>query len=164
MIGVYLGVAGIVAQLLAKQRKDKMMVLQKNPLYRRLVGIGLLVVLVLVVGACESEPPKVALDDLPSGDAERGAALFTQSINNAPTCASCHQLSEARGVGPGLAGYAAVAGRRVADESAAEYSYFSLVRPTRHLVTGYSNVMPSYEDVLSEQQLADLIAYLLTLE
>lgn len=128
-----------------------------------------LLVLVLLLAAmmvaCESEPPKVAVDDLPDGDAARGAELYNESINGAPSCISCHQLSDAAGAGPGLGGYATIAGDRVDGESAEEYTYNAIIRPAKYLVTGYSNIMYNgYEDALSPQDLADLVAYLLTLE
>lgn len=132
---------------------------------RLIVGCLFALGLLLIIGACASDPPKIALEDLPQGDAERGAALFRESIKGAPSCSSCHQLNSARSTGPGFEGYAQRAGRRVEGESAATYTYYSIIRPARYVVSGYSNVMPSnYEEVLSEQQLADLIAYLLTLE
>lgn len=119
-----------------------------------------LLLLVIAVAACESEPPSVVFEDLPPGDAGSGQKLYLQSVNDAPTCASCH---EGEGLlGPNLADYRTVAGDRVDGESAEEYTYWSIVRPTRHVIQGYSNVMyQEYEDVLTEQDIADLIAYLL---
>jgi len=119
---------------------------------------------VLLVLACSKPEPDTAFDALPPGDADRGEALYTQSINGAATCSSCHLLSAAQAGGPGLEGYGDRAGNVVDGESAGEYTYWAILRPGRHLVSGYSNIMPNnYEEALSDQQLADLIAYLLTL-
>ena len=68
-------------------------------------------------------------------------------------------------IGNSLAGLAAVAAERVAGQSAEAYLYWSILRPGRHLVAGYSNIMyAGYEDSLEAADIADLIAYLLTLE
>lgn len=102
--------------------------------------------------------------DLPIGNPARGAALFSESINGAPSCTSCHVL---QGVGlsaPSFEGYGAVAGERVSGLSAGEYTLQSIVQPAVHLVSGYTNVMYNqYAQRLNPQQIADLIAYLLTL-
>lgn len=131
---------------------------------RRVIGIIILFGLGLIVMACAKEEPETSVLELPEGRAGIGASLFNQSINDAASCSSCHALSSARGAGPGMANYGDRAGNVVDGESAEEYTYWAILRPGRHLVSGYSNVMPSnYEDALSDQQLADLIAYLLTL-
>jgi len=126
-------------------------------------AIGLLIVVVsCAITACGWATP--SFKDLPAGDAVRGAALFTQSINGAPACASCHSLDGSIVVGPSLQGVAAVAGTRVAGQSAGEYLYESIVSPAAYIVSGYNNVMYSqYRQAFSPQQLADLVAYLLTL-
>ena len=60
---------------------------------------------------------------------------------------------------------AAVAATRVSGQSAEQYLYWSIVRPGQHLVAGYSNLMyAEYEDSLEAADIADLIAYLLTLD
>jgi cytochrome c2 len=119
----------------------------------------------LILVACSSEPPQIAFEDVPEdGDADNGALIFTQSNNNAPPCASCHNLGTTNQAGPGLGGYGARAAERVDDESAEEYTYWSIVNPTRYIVTGFSNVMyATYDEVLSAEDIADLIAYLLEL-
>ncbi len=116
-----------------------------------------------LIAACSSS--QVAkFSDLPAGDATRGAVLFTQSINGAPTCSSCHNLDDSTLAGPGLKGYGARAGTRVDGQSAAEYTYDSIVQPAAFIVSGFSNSMyTQFGSKLSPQQSADLIAYLLTL-
>jgi cytochrome c553 len=118
--------------------------------------------LCLLCGACSTA--EITYKDLPPGDATRGMSLFNQSINGAPTCASCHAITDARLAGPGLAGYAVHAAGRVASLSAEAYTVQSLVRPAAYVVEGYTNLMyAQYGERLSKQQIADLVAYLLSL-
>ena len=123
----------------------------------------------MFLGACTAvAPPRIAFDELDFGraDAGSGEKLFFQSHNEAPTCSSCHVVKgEGGGIGNSLAGLAEVAGRRVSGQSAEEYLYWSILRPARYLVAGYSNVMyAEYEDSFRAEDLADVIAYLLTLD
>lgn len=117
--------------------------------------------------ACSVDAPRIAFDglDFALADAGSGEKLFNQSNSEAPACAACHLISGASsGIGNSLAGIADVAAGRVAGQSAEEYLYWSILRPGRHLVAGYSNIMyAGYEDSLEAADIADLIAYLLTL-
>lgn len=135
--------------------------------YRLLHRAGLLITLAaLLLGAlaCQPEELEISVDDLPPGDAANGAALFEARIDGAPSCASCHAIDGSPRSGPSLAGYGAAAGDHVDDQDAVTYTFYSILRPTKHITQGYSNVMPDdYDDKLSQQQIADLIAYLLTL-
>lgn len=126
---------------------------------------GLWMVLLIISTACTPKTQALAPDGLPArGDAAQGEALFAQLIDEAPSCISCHALDSTRGRGPGLAGYGAAAGMRVDGEDARTYTFYSIIDPGRHLVSGYSNVMyREYAVRLSPQQLADLIAFVLTL-
>jgi mono/diheme cytochrome c family protein/uncharacterized membrane protein len=129
---------------------------------RKLVVITFFVVLFLA--ACSSKGIGYQYSDLPPGDAARGAELFSQSVNGAPACSNCHTLTGGQGAGPSLQGFAQVAGSRVKGQSAEVYTFYSILSPSKHLVQGFSNVMPSdYATRLSRQQTADLITYLLTL-
>ena len=123
----------------------------------------------MVLSGCESEPPKIAFDeiDLSVADAGSGEKLFGQSNGDAPTCASCHRVEGSGGgdIGPSLAGIANIAGDRVDGQSAEEFLYWSILRPSKHLTAGYSNLMyANYEDALEAADIADLIAYLMTLK
>lgn len=103
---------------------------------------------------------------LPEGDPERGAEIFQVTVNGQPACITCHVLDgDNAGIGPNLLGYANVAGERVEGESAEEYTYRAIVLPAVFIAPGYSNLMPgNYESALEDQDLADMIAYLLTLD
>lgn len=123
---------------------------------------------VLLLAACSAETPRIAFRslDLALADAGSGQKLYNQSNNEAPACSACHSISGASsGIGNSLAGLTAVAADRVAGQSAEEYLYWSILRPGQYLVAGYSNIMyAGYEDSLEAADIADLIAYLLTLE
>lgn len=122
------------------------------------------VVLLLLLVACAPDELPFTLADLPPGDAGSGEKVFLQSVNNAPACADCHGLDDARNTGPSLAGFGTIAGERVNDQSAEEYAFISIVRPASHVVRGFSNVMYNdYANHLSKQDIADLVAYLLSL-
>ncbi|MBX3063274.1 MAG: cytochrome c [Anaerolineae bacterium] len=102
--------------------------------------------------------------DLPAGDPSRGATLFSESINGAPSCAGCHSLNDSVVVGPGLQNYAANAKVHANGSSVEAYTYTSIVQPGNYIVSGFGNVMyAQYGRQLTPQQIADLIAYLLTL-
>lgn len=121
----------------------------------------------LLLAACSVEMPRISFDslDFDLADAGSGEKLYNQSNNEAPACAACHSISGASSsIGNSLAGVADLAADRVAGQSAEEYLYWSILRPGQHLVAGYSNLMyADYEDSLEAADLADLIAYLLTL-
>jgi mono/diheme cytochrome c family protein len=119
---------------------------------------------VLLLTACNNSNSIQSAKDLPTGDPARGAAMFAQSLNGAPTCSSCHMLDDKTVVGPGLKGYSAAAGTRDSNLSAAEYTFQSISQPALYLVSGYGNLMYNqYAQRLNAQQIADLIAFLLTL-
>ena len=125
----------------------------------------LLICVCLILFAACSAAPEMSFADLPSGDAGRGAALFAEGAGGAPACATCHTLDGTTLAGPSLQNYASIA--PVADAGAPsleDYTYTSIVQPSAHVVTGFGNTMYNqYERQLSPQQVADLIAYLLTL-
>ena len=139
----------------------------KDRVVRTMAAI-ILVASALILGACAADPPSGEFDalDLELADPGSGEKLFNQSNNEAPSCSACHTITGAdSGIGNSLDGIAVVAGQRVDGQPAAEYLYWSIVRPAQFLVAGYSNLMFSaYEDSLEAADIADLIAYLLTLE
>jgi nitric oxide reductase subunit C len=102
-----------------------------------------------------------------SGDPAAGQALFQQMIvNSAPGCTTCHSTEPGvTQVGPSLARIAERAGERVDGLSAAAYLHQSIVDPGAYVVENFSNLMyQNYREALSEEQIADLVAYLLTLK
>jgi cytochrome c551/c552 len=100
----------------------------------------------------------MALESLPAGDASNGQALFRSE-----GCFACHALeSDESGVGPSLAG---IAERAAAHNGSAEaYLVESIVDPDAYIVDGFQDgIMPQgFGQRLTEQQLADLVAFLLS--
>ena len=116
-------------------------------------------VILIAAVACE---PAESTEGLPVGDRDRGAALFSQSINGAPACSECHTLDGATLVGPSLLDYGQRATTRETGTDPLAYTHASIVRPGEHVVEGYNNAMyGQYQQHLSAQQIADLIAFLL---
>ena len=113
-----------------------------------------------------SQYGEIALPE--SADAERGAMLFAELQPEAGfACAGCHFTdSEDRLIGPGLLNVAARADSRVEGQSAVEYLFNAIVNPSDFVVDGYdAGVEPrNYAQILSEADIYDIIAYLLTLE
>lgn len=113
--------------------------------------------LVLAGGADVNISALTAPRELPDGDAGDGEALY-----NTLGCSACHMLSDEVLIGPGFRGiYARVAGRT--ELSADEYIVESLTKPSAFIVDGFTNAMQSY-DYLSDQELADLIEFLKTIQ
>jgi nitric oxide reductase subunit C len=102
------------------------------------------------------------------GDAVAGRALFHQTtIGQAPACSACHSTEPGKVIiGPSLAGVAERAGQRIPNVSAVDYLRQSILEPNRYVVEGFSaGVMyQHFEDALTDTQVDDLIAYLLTLK
>ena len=125
----------------------------------------LIAVLTVVLAACNAnEPSSIGFDAIPAeGDPAQGAILYEQAINGTPACTACH--IEGASAAPYItAGYADLAATRVEGESAREYSFWAIAEPGRHIVEGYGNAMYNqYDENLTPEQIADLIAYMLSL-
>jgi mono/diheme cytochrome c family protein len=103
------------------------------------------------------------------GDPNQGQSLFTRSMSTNMgefACSICHSAdSEAPGVGPGLWNLNERAGDRVEGMPAEVYAYLTIIEPAHYTVPGFApGVMPSnYADILSDQEIYDLAAYVLSL-
>ena len=95
--------------------------------------------------------------ELPPGDAASGQDLYTGL-----GCTACHTLGSDTLVGPGFQGIYARAATRT-DLSADDYISESLTKPAAFLVDGFTNVMQVF-DYLSDQEIADIIAFLKTVQ
>jgi len=112
--------------------------------------------------------------ELPAGDAARGKQLWDKTANFASgkpaPCAACHSLESGQVlVGPSMAGLGARAATTVAGQDAATYIRHSIQAPSEHIVEGGNfaingqSLMPAgLGNDMSPQDLADLIAFLLT--
>lgn len=87
---------------------------------------------------------------LKPGNSKAGKGLFTTYA-----CAGCHSLDGAKLVGPTLKG--------VATRSDEAFLRQSILEPAAVVTQGFEPSMPSFAGVLTDQQLADLLAYLKTL-
>jgi nitric oxide reductase subunit C len=141
-----------------------------------LVLIGL--VSLAACGESTPTPPSpVPRQQLPAqpGDASRGQALFQQPLigtNNAPGCANCHSLTPGVVlVGPSLAGIGSRATTIIARadytghaKSAVDYVREAILQPNAYVAPGFQpDVMrKTYATDLSAQELADLVAFLVT--
>jgi sulfur-oxidizing protein SoxX len=124
----------------------------------------LALLLALSLAACGGEEQAVGGGGT-AGDAAAGETVFNEVA--APACGSCHSLEPGVVlVGPSLATIGAEAGSRVSGTSAEDYLHESVVDPNAYVVDGSpANVMPqNYGSQLSEQQIKDLVAYMMTLK
>lgn len=95
---------------------------------------------------------------LAQADPANGGALLAQF-----DCAACHRAGAANGIAPAFTGIAARAAGRRPPLAAPAYLYESIAHPQAYVVEGYVGAMPQDFAVrLSERQLGDIIAYLLT--
>ena len=114
--------------------------------------------------------------ELPASDAARGQRLWDKEENFASgkpaPCSACHSLNAGETlVGPSLAGFGARAGTTVSGQDAATYARRAIQTPSEHIVpggnfaAGANSLMPAnLGNDMSPQDLADLMAYLLTLQ
>ncbi len=99
-----------------------------------------------------------------AGNIQQGEHLFKKGKNKAPPCLTCHPLQPGGfALGPSLKGIYERASNRVPGQTAESYLHQSIIAPMTFIVPGYRPIMyPDYEKDLSEQDIADLIAYLRT--
>ncbi len=102
------------------------------------------------------------------GDPLAGKALFQQTtIREAPACSTCHSTEPGKViVGPSLAGVASRAEKRIPGASAEAYLRASITKPNSFIVEGFPrDIMYSrFQEVLTDAEINNLLAYLLTLK
>jgi cytochrome c oxidase subunit 2 len=85
-------------------------------------------------------------------------------------CLGCHSLDGSRIVGPTLKGIFGRKGRVVTDGAERDvvvdedYLRRSMLKPNSDVVVGYPPIMPSQEEILSDEQIDAIIKYLKTLQ
>ncbi|MGQ0793633.1 MAG: cytochrome c oxidase subunit II [Deltaproteobacteria bacterium] len=82
-------------------------------------------------------------------------------------CNACHSIDGSVGVGPSLKGLFGKTETMVDDEQMAvdeNYLNQSILEPQAKMVKGFAPVMPSFKGILSDKEVAGLIAYIKTLK
>lgn len=106
----------------------------------------------------------------PVGDAANGERLFNESTigaASAPGCATCHALeADVIKVGPSLFDVGSRAETAVASISAEAYLRQSIEEPNAHVAEGFVEgiMYQNYAEGLTNSQINDLIAFMLTLK
>lgn len=114
-------------------------------------------------------PASIGFVELPeSADAENGAVLFETFQPDAGfACSTCHNDdSEDRLIGPGLLNVPTRAETRVEGQTALEYIFTSITNPGAFVVPDFPDgLMPvNWAEIYSEDEIYDIIAYLMTLQ
>lgn len=114
-------------------------------------------------------PPRAQLV-LPLGKADRGRELYDSKYG----CGACHGDPDVPGsnnIGPHLAGLASVADSRIDGMDGAQYVYESILEPSAFIAPECKNgpcqaptAMPEYASLVTVQDLADLLVFLMELD
>lgn len=109
-------------------------------------------------------------ETLVAGDAARGEALYRQTVigpASAPGCITCHSLEEGVAlVGPSHAGIGSRAANAVSGLTAEAFLLESIIDPDANISDGYDGgvMYANYARDLTEQEIADLAAFLLSMK
>ncbi|MCC6617230.1 MAG: cytochrome c [Anaerolineae bacterium] len=136
--------------------------------------VVLLILLALLSAACTYDirqylPVRAAVSspDAMHGDPVRGSDIFHHGVNGSPPCSTCHLTAQGMtgfSLGPNLAGVGERAATREDGVSALDYIRESILDPYAFITPGYRNIMyPDFASHFDDQDLDDLIAYLLSL-
>ena len=105
---------------------------------------------------------------LSGGDPEMGHKMYNETaLGTNVACRICHSLRpDVVIVGPSFAGVATRAETRVPGMTAEEYLRQSILDPNAYIVEGFSSDMapPNFAELLTDEQVDDLVAFLLTLK
>lgn len=109
--------------------------------------------------------PVAAGEEVPAEPTTRPPEVLFTELG----CSGCHDKSDnptsGTPIGPGLGALKGRAGDREPPKTAVEYVRESIVNPSAFVVDGFSDVMPkTFEDMMSPQEIDDLVEYLLSLE
>lgn len=101
---------------------------------------------------------------------DHGKELFNTFFDKAGyMCATCHRVDSTQMlIGPGLLGVSDWAAQNIKDQIPQRYIYNSIMTPRAYTVPGFEDkaqLMPIvYPDIFSEQDVYDLVAYLMSLK
>lgn len=102
------------------------------------------------------------------GDPQEGRRLFYEQVSGTNAgCRICHSLQpDVVIVGPSLAGIATRAATRVPGLSAEEYIRQSILEPNAYVVPGFpaGQMVQNLGEILTPEQVDDLVAFLMTLK
>lgn len=114
-------------------------------------------------------PTNTPVPEVTLGDAERGRVIFenggVREGWQGHHCSRCHTLDgsdEKEHLAPPLQGISESAGERVPGLSAAQYIHQSIMDPKAYIVDGYPYMRLTPRRLLTEEEVADLVAFLLT--
>jgi hypothetical protein len=106
--------------------------------------------------------------DMHIPDPGAGEQIYYETVSGVNAgCRICHSLVEnERIIGPSFYGIADRAGERIPGMAAEEYLRQSILEPNSFVVPGYpeGQMIQNFGDILTEEQIQDLIAFLMTLE
>ena len=137
--------------------------------------ILLMLLLSLALAACgggSDEPAEGGEETAATsvGDAANGERLFNETVigaASAPGCITCHSLEPGVVlVGPSHSDVGTRAQTAVEGMSAVDYLEQSIREPNAHITEGYTEgvMYQNYGEELTNTQINDLVAFLLTLE
>ncbi len=129
---------------------------------RRIIAGGIIAVTLVACGGGSQA----------AGDPIRGAKLFSGETpianGDAPSCIECHPIvaGEPGSIGTNLSNIGNRASMTVAGQSAEAYIRTSIVDPDAYLAGGFQEGIHfrGYGEALTQTELNDLVAYLLTLK
>ncbi|MBI3169903.1 MAG: hydrogenase iron-sulfur subunit [Chloroflexi bacterium] len=110
----------------------------------------------------------ISFRDVHIPDPKAGEQLYYENASGVNAgCRICHSLvKNEKIIGPSFYGIADRAGERVPGLTAEEYLHQSIIEPNAFIVPGYPSgqMIQNFGDILTEEQIQDLIAFLMTLK
>lgn len=142
---------------------------------KRFLLIVLAIVTLFALAACGGGDVDTDAEAPAGASASNGEELYRMTTIGdaaAPGCITCHNLEptddplQPSPVGPSHYGVADRAATYIEGMGAAEYLRESIVEPNAHIVEGFTQgvMYQNYATDLTDQQIDDLVAFLLTLE
>lgn len=129
----------------------------------------ILLLMMFVVAACSTHAE--ATNRLPDpdsvGDPAAGQEIFNTQHGEAPPCSMCHNVAgNSTGYAPSLEGVASRAGKQVEGLDAVAYLRQSIIDPTAFDADpeGTTRMYEHFQEALTEDEINNVIAYLLTLK